>query len=41
VDEVTNHGGDVLKFAGDAVFAEWRIHTDDCENVKEEQDEIY
>lgn len=41
MDEVTNHGGDVLKFAGDAVFAEWRIHTDDCENVKEEQDEIY
>ena len=27
VDEVTNHGGDVLKFAGDAVFAEWRVST--------------
>ena len=24
VDEVTSHGGDVLKFAGDAIFAEWR-----------------
>mmetsp|Transcript_20356 Transcript_20356/g.23384 ORF Transcript_20356/g.23384 Transcript_20356/m.23384 type:complete len:1580 (-) Transcript_20356:160-4899(-) len=26
VDEVTNHGGDVLKFAGDAIFAEWRVN---------------
>ncbi len=25
MDEVTNHGGDVLKFAGDAIFAEWRV----------------
>ena len=24
VDEVTSHGGDILKFAGDAIFAEWR-----------------
>jgi class 3 adenylate cyclase len=24
VDEITAHGGDVLKFAGDAIFAEWR-----------------
>jgi hypothetical protein len=25
VDEISGHGGDVLKFAGDAVFAEWRV----------------
>ncbi len=26
VDEVTAHGGDILKFAGDAIFAEWRAN---------------
>ena len=25
MDEVTYHGGDILKFAGDAIFAEWRV----------------
>ena len=29
IDEIINHGGDVLKFAGDAVFAEWRIKNND------------
>jgi len=24
VDEITSHGSDILKFAGDAIFAEWR-----------------
>jgi class 3 adenylate cyclase len=24
VNEVTSHGGDILKFAGDAIFAEWK-----------------
>ena len=24
VNEVTNYGGDILKFAGDAIFAEWK-----------------
>jgi class 3 adenylate cyclase len=24
VNEVTTHGGDILKFAGDAIFAEWK-----------------
>lgn len=24
VNEVTHHGGDILKFAGDAIFAEWK-----------------
>lgn len=27
VSEVTNHGGDILKFAGDAIFAEWKVST--------------
>jgi len=27
VNEVTSHGGDVLKFAGDALFAEWRAES--------------
>jgi class 3 adenylate cyclase len=26
ISEVRSHGGDVLKFAGDALFAEWRIY---------------
>mmetsp|Transcript_14864 Transcript_14864/g.20999 ORF Transcript_14864/g.20999 Transcript_14864/m.20999 type:complete len:1620 (-) Transcript_14864:2986-7845(-) len=29
VDEVTAHGGDILKFAGDALFAEWKARTED------------
>jgi class 3 adenylate cyclase/tetratricopeptide (TPR) repeat protein len=29
VDEVVNYGGDILKFAGDAFFAEWRITSED------------
>jgi class 3 adenylate cyclase len=29
VDEVTTHGGDILKFAGDAIFAEWRVEEND------------
>ena len=28
VDEVLLYGGDILKFAGDAFFAEWRIQSD-------------
>ncbi len=35
MDEVTNHGGDILKFAGDAVFAEWRVPKD-LRNKREE-----
>ena len=27
VDEVVRYGGDILKFAGDAFFAEWRVQT--------------
>ena len=29
VGEVLSHGGDILKFAGDAFFAEWRVEEDD------------
>lgn len=29
VDEVVRYGGDILKFAGDAFFAEWRVATED------------
>jgi class 3 adenylate cyclase/tetratricopeptide (TPR) repeat protein len=29
VDEVVKYGGDILKFAGDAFFAEWRVKTED------------
>lgn len=29
VSEVISHGGDILKFAGDAFFAEWRVVEDD------------
>lgn len=32
VDEVTSHGGDILKFAGDAIFAEWRIGNQNTNN---------
>jgi class 3 adenylate cyclase len=28
VDEVSKHGGDIIKFAGDAIYAEWRIPQD-------------
>jgi len=35
VDEVTHHGGDILKFAGDAVFAEWRV--DKSQNTTPEE----
>eukprot|EP00551_Chaetoceros_affinis_P009847 CAMPEP_0203685194 /NCGR_PEP_ID=MMETSP0090-20130426/48420_1 /ASSEMBLY_ACC=CAM_ASM_001088 /TAXON_ID=426623 /ORGANISM="Chaetoceros affinis, Strain CCMP159" /LENGTH=1325 /DNA_ID=CAMNT_0050554381 /DNA_START=512 /DNA_END=4489 /DNA_ORIENTATION=- len=43
IDEVTNHGGDVLKFAGDAVFAEWRAPNYDHINLsaKQRRDEVY
>jgi hypothetical protein len=35
VDEISSHGGDVLKFAGDAVFAEWRVSsTNRVENMR-------
>lgn len=27
VDEVITYGGDILKFAGDAIFAEWKVST--------------
>jgi len=30
VNEVIQHGGDVLKFAGDAFFAEWKVSEDDA-----------
>jgi hypothetical protein len=37
VSEVILYGGDILKFAGDAFFAEWRVTeeftTEDCEKV--------
>ena len=29
VSEITSHGGDVLKFAGDALFAEWKVNQHD------------
>jgi len=29
VDSVISHGGDILKFAGDALFAEWRVITEE------------
>ena len=29
VDTVISHGGDILKFAGDALFAEWRCVTEE------------
>ncbi|KAL3763332.1 hypothetical protein ACHAW5_010999 [Stephanodiscus triporus] len=25
VNEITSHGGDIIKFAGDALFAEWKV----------------
>ena len=41
VDEVVLYGGDILKFAGDAFFAEWRIKSDadnlDTQRLKREQ----
>lgn len=44
IDEVTNKGGDVLKFAGDAIFAEWRVDVPDNDknnaNAKNNRDEI-
>lgn len=37
VNEITSHGGDVLKFAGDALFAEWKVgahrNLDDCVTI--------
>ena len=35
IDEVNKYEGDILKFAGDAFFAEWRVIT--AENVEEEK----
>lgn len=35
VDLVISHGGDVLKFAGDAVFAEWKTTTSTPQGAKE------
>lgn len=38
---MTNHGGDILKFAGDAIFAEWPVgkgatsYTKTCQNLQE------
>mgnify|MGYP005846492635 CR=1 FL=1 len=34
VNEVVSHGGDILKFAGDAFFAEWKVN--DYEDVNAE-----
>lgn len=31
VNEITVHGGDILKFAGDALFAEWSAVSDDMD----------
>ncbi len=36
IDEVNAHGGDVLKFAGDALFVEWRVQD---EHVEQENDD--
>lgn len=33
VDEVAKYGGDILKFAGDAFFAEWRVETVDAKEA--------
>ena len=30
VDEIVKYGGDILKFAGDAFFAEWRVITEEA-----------
>lgn len=32
VNEVVSHGGDILKFAGDAFFAEWKVNDYDDHN---------
>lgn len=32
VNLVTSHGGDILKFAGDAIYAEWQSSTDDFQH---------
>lgn len=40
MDEVTNHGGDILKFAGDAVFAEWRVSQKIKSGTEEERVDI-
>lgn len=34
VSEVIQHGGDILKFAGDAFFAEWKVVEDPGEKAK-------
>lgn len=36
IGEVRSHGGDVLKFAGDALFVEWRVPEEN--NAKEKED---
>ena len=36
VDEVVKYGGDILKFAGDAFFAEWRVTSKKNDNVPDE-----
>ena len=35
VNEITSHGGDILKFAGDALFAEWKVSKHETEHTLE------
>lgn len=37
VTEVINHGGDILKFAGDAFFAEWRVSEEDADGKDDDK----
>ena len=39
VKEIISHGGDVLKFAGDALFAEWKVSSSCHSSVEEERNE--
>ena len=38
IKEVNLHGGDVLKFAGDALFVEWRVGHDDDDSDDDDDD---
>jgi class 3 adenylate cyclase len=38
VSEVIQYGGDILKFAGDAFFAEWKVQEDDADDDGDNDD---
>jgi class 3 adenylate cyclase len=39
VSEVIQYGGDILKFAGDAFFAEWKVQEDDADDDEDMDDD--